>query len=75
MNVVLIIGVSSAIAVATLLLTLGDNEEEEETEDDEDDENNEGEAWSVALAGRLATALATLVWLAAVASIVIWGFS
>jgi hypothetical protein len=51
MNVLLILGVSSAIVVATLALTL-----------------------SVALAGRLATALATLVWLAAVASIVIWGF-
>ena len=52
MNVLLILGVSSAIAVATLALTL-----------------------SVALAGRLATVLASILWITAVASIVIWGFS
>ncbi len=50
MSILLIMGVSSALAVMAILLSTG-------------------------LMGRLATVLAALLWLAAVASILILGFS
>ena len=52
MSILIILGLSSAIAVSIMALSL-----------------------STALVGRRATVLATLLWVAAVASIVIWGFS